>query len=362
MTNVTELTNDGQITKPRRPNLDYPFDESEAPTPGTVKKIVDGVFWVRMPLPISLEWINLWLLRDGDGWTIVDTGMATEDARNHWRKIFEECLDGLPVKRVIVTHMHPDHVGLAGWITRKFDCPLYMSRLEYTSCRMLVADTGREAPQAGIKFYEDAGWDNEAIETYKKRFGGFGRATSRLPDAYIRLRDGDEIDIGGSSWRVLTGEGHCPEHVCLFNAEQNLFISGDQLLPRISSNVSVFPTEPEADPLSDWINSCLKLKAELPEDVLVLPAHNLPFKGAHKRLDHLVRGHEVVLKRLKQKIRNPHRVIDLFPTIFGRKIERESYSLATGESIAHLNCLIERGEAKRIVTEDGYVMYEAVNA
>ena len=358
MTTAPELTSDGRLTKTGKAVLDYPFSDSETPAPGQVKEVADGVYWVRMPLPISLEWINLWLLRDGDGWTIVDTGMATEEARNHWRNIFATALDDKPVKRVIVTHMHPDHVGLAGWITRKFQCPMVMSRAEYTMCRMLVADTGREAPDAGIAFYKSAGWDDEALENYKARFGGYGRATSRLPDAFIRVREGDKLTIDGSDWEVMTGEGHCPEHVCLFNQEKNLFISGDQVLPRISSNVSVFPTEPEGDPLRAWIESCEKLQSKLPEDVLVLPAHNLPFYGVNNRLEALIRGHETVLKRLKRKLKEPHGVVELFPTVFGRKIERESYSLATGETLAHLNCLIHRGEVVREMREDGRAVYQ----
>ncbi len=269
-------------TSSRKPRLDYPFPE--APEPGSVLEVADGVFWVRMPLPFALEWINLWLLRDGEGWTIVDTGLATEETRTHWRSVFETVLDGRPVKRVICTHMHPDHSGLAGWITRKFQCPLVMSRLEYLTCRVLLADTGREAPDAGISFFKAAGWDETALESYRKRFGGFGRAVSRFPDSYQRLEAGDSVAIDGSDWKVMIGNGHSPEHVCLFNADKNLFISGDQVLPRISSNVSVFPTEPDADPLGDWLASCERLADALPKDVLVLPAHNLPFVGVRARL------------------------------------------------------------------------------
>src|SRR5262249_55566911 len=195
----------------------------------------------------------------GDGWTIVDTGLALEDTRNHWRAIFDSTLKGKPVTRVICTHMHPDHMGLAGWITRKFEASLWISRLEYISARMLVADTGREAPSEGTRFYEQAGWTEAQIADYKTRFGGFGRLFSRVPDSFRRLSDNQQIEINGRTWRVITGNGHSPDHVSLWQPELKLFISGDQVLPRISSNVSVFPTEPEADQLSDWLNSCKKL-------------------------------------------------------------------------------------------------------
>ncbi|NBC20501.1 MAG: MBL fold metallo-hydrolase, partial [Alphaproteobacteria bacterium] len=331
-----------------RGGLNYPFAE-DVPATGTVKEVGPGIYWVRMPLPFSLKWINLWLIDDGPGWTIVDTGMPLEDTRRAWREIFEDRLDGRPVTRIIVTHMHPDHVGNAGWLSRKFPgARLFMSRLEYISCRMLVADTGREAPEDAVGFYRRAGWDEAALEDYKSRFGGFGRGVSRMPDAYYRLEDGDRLEMAGETWQVITGHGHSPEHVCLFCPALGLLISGDQLLPRISSNVSVFPTEPEANPLADWMESCDKLIRAIPEDVLVLPAHNGPFHGAHKRLRHLIDGHELSLERLKSRLADqPRQVVQTFPALFGRKIGPDVLSMATGEAIAHLNCLIARGEARR---------------
>lgn len=339
--------------------LRYPL--GEPPTPGAAREIAPGVHWVCMPLPISLKWINLWLLADGDGWTIIDTGLALEESRVHWRAIFDATLAGKPVKRVICTHMHPDHVGLAGWICRKFGAPLWMSRLEYVTCRMLVADTGREAPEDGVRFFRGAGWDEQAITQYKARFGGFGMAVSRLPDSYHRIGDGDEIDIGGRLWRVITGAGHCPEHVCLWQEELKLFISGDQVLPRISSNVSVFPTEPDADPLTDWMRSCEKLHAGVPSDVLVLPSHNEPFLGLHERLRSLIEGHERSLERLRKRLQeSPKRAVDLFGAMFARKIGPDVLGMATGETIAHMNCLIGRGLARAVRDEEGVVRYESV--
>jgi glyoxylase-like metal-dependent hydrolase (beta-lactamase superfamily II) len=342
-----------------RATLVYPL--GEAPAPGTVREVAPGIYWLRMPLPFALKWINLWLLEDGDGWTIVDTGLAMEETRNYWRTIFDSALNGKPVKRVICTHMHPDHVGLAGWICRKFEAPLWMSRLEYVTCRMLVADTGREAPEDGVQFFRAAGWDEQAIAQYKARFGGFGMAVSRLPDSYRRISDGDGIEIGGLTWRVITGHGHCPEHVCLWQDELKLFISGDQVLPRISSNVSVFPTEPTADPLSDWLHSCAKLKAALPNDLLVLPAHNEPFTGLHERLTALIEGHERSLTRLLKRIEEePKRALDLFGALFARKIGDDLLGMATGETIAHMNCLIGRGLARAVRNDEGVIRYEPV--
>lgn len=344
-----------------RAALTYPHGDT-VPGVGKTMEVAPDVFWVRMPLPFSLQWINLWLIDDGPkGWTIVDTGMPLEDTKTAWRKIFDEQLGGRPVWRVIVTHMHPDHIGNAGWLSRKFpESEFWISRLEYITCRMLVADTGREAPRAGTDFYNAAGWTEDQIETYRARFGGFGRGVSQLPDAYRRLEGGMEFEMAGQIWQVVVGNGHSPEHACLYCPDLNVLISGDQLLPKISSNVSVFPTEPGADPLKDWLDSCEKLKSSIAADVLVLPAHNEPFTGAHDRLSHLIRGHEVALKRLLQRLtQEPRRVVDIFPAIFGRKIGEDVLSMATGEAIAHLNCLIARGQAVVEADDKGVNWYRA---
>ena len=332
---------DGFEGKTERARYDYPF--AEPPAVGTTLEVAPGVRWVRMPLPFSLKWINLWLIEDGDGWTVVDTGIPNSETKAHWRTIFENELQGRPIKRVIVTHMHPDHIGLAGWMTRKWQCELWITRLEYIQCRMLVADTGREAPQAGIDFYRAAGWAQEDLDRYVERFGGFGKAVSQLPDSFRRLSDGQEISIGDRTWRIVTGCGHSPDHACLWQPELNVLISGDQILPRISSNVSVFPTEPEANPLQDWLDSCAKLKSVVPADVLTLPSHNEPFRGAHKRLDALIEGHETGMKRVLQRLEEPKRALELFPALFARPIDKDSLGMATGETIAHLNCLKGRG-------------------
>jgi glyoxylase-like metal-dependent hydrolase (beta-lactamase superfamily II) len=339
-----------------RARLVYPC--GEAPKAGRVKPVAPGVFWVRMPLPFALQWINLWLIEDGDGYTLVDTGLATQEARANWELIFADKLRGKSIKRVICTHMHPDHVGLAGWISERFRCRLWMTRLEYVTCRMLVADTGRPAPEEGVRFYRSAGWNDAELANYRAKFGGFGRGVSALPEEFRRIDDGATIRIGARDWRVVAGHGHSPEHACLWQPELKLLISGDQVLPRISSNVSVFPTEPDADPLTDWLESCEKLRTLIPADTLVLPAHNEPFLGLHGRLRDLIGGHERTLARIEQRLaEGDKRAVDLFTTLFGRKVDADLLFLATGESIAHLNYLIERGRARAVHGTDGATRY-----
>jgi glyoxylase-like metal-dependent hydrolase (beta-lactamase superfamily II) len=337
-------------------NLDYPF--ATRPETGEAIEIAPGVHWVRMRLPFQLNHINLWLLEDEGGWTVVDTGVRDEPTAEAWEQLFSGAMKGLPVKRVIVTHLHPDHVGMAGWLVRRFDVALWMSRTDFLMCRTLVADTGEEAPKEAIRFYHAAGFPEDMLETYRTRFGGFGKGVYRLPNAYRRIVDGEEIAIGGRTWQVVVGRGHAPEHACLWCKELNLFISGDQILPRISSNVSLFPTEPEADPLREWLESCAHLRDLLPEDVLVLPSHNEPFRGAGLRLQELIDDHESNMEKLLALCAEPKRAVDVFPALFRSRITSGNFGMATGESLAHLNCLIYRGKIVKRTDESRVDWYQ----
>jgi len=333
----------------------YTFEK--APGMGELLQICEGVFWLRMPLPIMLGHINLWLLRDGESWVIVDTGMSDANTRQLWMELFAEQLQGLPVSRVLVTHLHPDHVGLAGWLCQHWGVPLWMSRTEYLLCRNLVSDTGRGAPEAGVDFYRRAGFDAESLADYRERFGGFGSVVSALPDAFIRLTDGMHLSIGGETWEVVIGRGHSPEHACLFCPARNLIISGDQILPTISSNVSVWPTEPNADPLADWLESCGNLKRCLPADVLVLPSHGKVFRGAPERLQALIDEHEDCLAKALELCVTPRSIVELFPALFKSAINRRNLIMATGESAAHVNCLLGRGQLELLEQRDGVDYY-----
>jgi glyoxylase-like metal-dependent hydrolase (beta-lactamase superfamily II) len=345
-------------------SLLYPC--GEPPATGQTREIALGVVWIRMPMPFRLDHVNLWAIRDGDGWAIMDTGLQTLDTATAWRSILADSgpLGGDKVTRVLVTHMHPDHIGMAGWMTRRFDCRLWMTRLEYLNCRVLTADTGREAPEDGVRFYRKAGWTEDDIENYRARFGNFGKMIHQVPDSYRRLQDGQRFTIGEHEWRVIVGTGHSPEHACLYCPDLKLLVSGDQVLPRISSNVSVFPTEPDADPLAEWLASLEKIKREVPNDVLVLPAHNEPFRGLHARLDYLAKGHERGLERLRQTLEQPKRAVDVFDSLFARRVEGDPHllGLATGETLAHLNYLVQRGEAVVARMEDGVAWYQLAGA
>ncbi len=330
--------------------LTYPL--GAPPAAGEAVEAAPGVLWMRLPLPMALDHVNVWALRDGDGWVVVDAGLRTPPTVAAWEAALAGPLGGRPVTRVICTHMHPDHIGLAGWLCERFGAPLLMSRLEYVTGRMLISDAG-PAPQAGADFYRRAGWDDVQIARWRDGYGRFGAAVAPLPAGYERLTEGDVLSVDGREWHVVVGDGHSPEHVCLWRKDDGVFIAGDQILPRISSNVSVWPTEPMADPLGDWLRSLARLRDLLPDDLLILPSHGEPFRGVHARLEALTRGHEVSLKRLERRLGDPARAVDVFATLFGRPVGDGLLGMATGEAIAHLNHLERHGRAVRRTGEGG---------
>ena len=344
-----------------KPKEEISYEFSERPASGEVMQVAAGVKWLRMPLPFALGHINLWLLEYDDGWAIVDTGVCTEESQTVWKQTFADGMDGRPATRVIVTHLHPDHVGCAGWLAEELNVELLMTREEYLLCRILASDTGRPAPDAGIRFYKSAGYSDKALDKYKERFGSFGKYVSPLPESYRRLQDGDVLVIGEYEWRVIVGRGHSPEHACLYCSELMLLISGDQLLPTISSNVSVHPTEPAANPLLDWMTSLRGLKEKIPVDTLVLPAHGKPFRGAHARLDQLIHEHESGLAELHRLCKEPKRAIDTFSALFKGRITGSNLMFAMGESIAHLNFLLGTGQMTVETDEDGIHWYQSID-
>jgi glyoxylase-like metal-dependent hydrolase (beta-lactamase superfamily II) len=329
------------------------------PEVGEAVDILPGMKWLRLPLPFMLGHINVWLLQDGDGWAIVDTGIFTSQTKEVWKNIFTDYLGDAPITQVLVTHLHPDHVGCAGWLCDRFDIELHMTRDEYLLCRLLVSDTGLPAPHEGRRFYRSAGFSEENMFRYIKMFGSFGKVVAPLPQSYHRLHQERPVNIGENIWQVITGHGHSPEHACLFCPEQNVLISGDQILPTISSNVSVFPTEPTANPLSGWFESLHRLKTLLPDDVLVLPSHGKPFRGVKTRLDALIKEHETGLDKLREFCREPKRAVDVFPALFKSKITDNNLIMATGEAIAHLNYLWYEGELEVAKFENGVRWYRS---
>jgi glyoxylase-like metal-dependent hydrolase (beta-lactamase superfamily II) len=339
--------------------LQYPFDT--LPEPGGIIDVAPGIKWLRMPLPMALDHINLYLVEDHDGWWVIDTGMGLGNTQELWQKVMDNELQGKPIKAVLCTHMHPDHIGQAGWICDNWRVPLYMSSPDYYQARSFRSMTSSELNWTTEQFYRRAGLGDDFIENMKKNMGGFAKITEPMPTAFHRLIDGQYLTIGDDSWRVITGYGHCPEHICLYSETQNILISGDQVIPRITSNVSVNPGEPEANPLRVWLESHQKFLDLLPPDPLILPSHNTPFYGLHARLHYLIAHHEDHMLAIEEACIEPKTAVDLLPVLFKRKLDGQQLHMALGECIAHLHLLMERDAIARTLHDDGVYYFSSID-
>lgn len=350
MASIPDL--DQSFTPTSHKGLTYPFGGAE-PGRGEIMPVAPGIGWVRLAMWGPLKHVNCWLLEDGDGHALVDTGFNRDDSRAEWKQLAGGPLAKGRVTQVIGTHMHPDHIGLAGWMCRFHDAPLLMTRGEYLTAQYLVADAQDSVPDEISVFRVGCGWSPEQVEHAARRgWAGFRQIVTPLPRSYTRIKDGDLLPIGGRTWRVIVGSGHSPEHACLLDAANGIFVSGDQVLPRISPNVSLGIMEPEADPLGEWFDSIAKLKTEVPADVLVLPGHGDPFTGLHARLDAMDREHRERLDDLERLlVEAPRRVTDCFSRLFRRAIGDDMLGMATGEALAHLRRLEVEGRAERETRE-----------
>lgn len=333
---------------------------SSAPEFGQPTAIEAGVWYLRLPLPFKLNHINVWLLEDEGGYTLVDTGVATPEVRAHWDALCDTFLKDKPLVRVICTHTHPDHIGMAGELCRRFKVPLWMTAGEYLLGRVLVADLPGVQRDDLVDFYDRHGLAAEkAEETGMARGGIFRRLVGEMPTAYQRMREGDAIRIGGHDWVVHTGFGHSPEHASLVCESRGLMISGDMLLPKISTNVSVFSSEPDSNPLQLFLDS-LKRMQSLPDSLRVLPSHGIPFTGVAHRTQALLDHHDGRLKALLDALEGPMTAREVIPALFARELDSHQLSFAIGEAIAHLHLLMYRGLIKRQVDTDGRIRFSKV--
>jgi glyoxylase-like metal-dependent hydrolase (beta-lactamase superfamily II) len=331
----------------------YPF---ERPEPGATIEVAPGIVWVRMKLPFALDHVNLWLLRDGDGWTAVDTGYNNDETRALWDSAFDRVLEGRPVTRLIVTHFHPDHLALAGWIVERFGCPLWMTYSEWMQAHLNRLGGATADVDARIAFYAANGIAEESAVGYRMKRPDFSRIILPLPDAMHRMVDGHSVAIDGREWRIITGAGHSPEHAALWCEDLNVLISGDQVLPRITTNISLQSVEPDGDPLRLYLESLEKFRS-VRADALVLPSHDRPFHGLHDRLDALAEHHEERLEAAWDACAEPCTGYDLIPVLFKRKLDAHQTGFAIGEALSHANCLVGRGRLARRRDTDGLIRY-----
>jgi glyoxylase-like metal-dependent hydrolase (beta-lactamase superfamily II) len=296
---------------------------------------------------MALDHVNIYALDDGDGWTVIDTGLDSRRGRALWQALLEGPLFGKPLRRVVVTHHHPDHIGLAGWLIAQ-GAELITTRTAWLLARMLVLDVQERPTDEQMAFWRAAGLDRAALaQRAGERPFNFADCVSPLPLGYTRIADGDEITMAGRRWQILTGDGHAPEHATFWSRDDDLVLGGDQLLPSISPNIGVYPTEPGADPLGEWIASCRRFRSVATDRHFVLPGHKLPFTGLPIRLDQMIENHQGALARLLGHLDRPHRAVDCFPALFKREIGPETFGLALVETVAHLNHLLRTGAVQR---------------
>lgn len=327
------------------------------PESGSVCQVADGVYWLRMPLPFALDHINLYLLEGDDGLYIVDTGVQS----NRSKAIWQHCLAtlGKPLAGVIVTHMHPDHCGLAGWLCQHFKVPLYMSALEYYGAIAYFSPNPGADVSVERDYFIRAGLSEQQASEYVKDHNQYVESVSPIPLAYHRLRDGATLSIGERNWQIHTFGGHSPEHVCLFDPVEKLLIGGDQILPFISPNIGVYSREPEANPLTDYLASLQALKA-LPADTLVLPAHNRLYTGLHTRCDELTSHHESLLDNLLTHCNTAKTLCECLPVLYGRELTGQLLFFALAEGLAHLNFLVKADKLSRLLDDAGVYRYQIV--
>ena len=331
----------------------------EVPAHGQPVQVVPGFFWLRMKLPFALDHVNLWIVDEGDaGWTLIDTGLGDAPSKEIWDSLFSGFLAGRPVARVIGTHFHPDHAGNIGSIVARTGAELLMSRTEWLTARMLAADTSDDFVQGGRRFDLACSLPQDLLEFRAKRGNYYRKGVDPIPYSFTRLADGDEIKLGGSTFRVIVGEGHSPEQVTLYSAERDLLIAADQVLPSISPNVAVWPSEPLADPLGGFLRT-LGRYALVSDDALVLPSHKAPFMGVQHRIEQLRRHHEERLEATLAACREPITAAEAMLDLFPRALDMHQMSFALGETVAHLNRLVIEGSLLREKNHAGVNIYTA---
>lgn len=336
------------------PDLDLHHPVSSPPAPGQLIEIAPGIRWARLPLPFRLNHVNIYLIDDGDGVAIVDTGIDDAECRDGWETLLAGPLAGRPITRLIVTHCHPDHVGLAHWLAEREGLTLETTETEYLTSLAILLDPGALEAEPYRGFYLGRGLDEEVTEAVLSGGHKYLRMVSGLPKTFRRVIAGERLRIGGRDFDVITGGGHSPEQIMLHCATERVFLSADQVLPRISPNIGVYARDPEGDPLGIFLRSLRALKETVPDDVLVLPGHDLPFVGLHRRVDGLIRHHEercgAIIGACRQ---DPHSPAELIPVIFHRALDPHQTGFAFGETLAHVNYLLRRGRLRQLPPKDG---------
>ena len=316
-----------------------------APAPGEAVELVDGVLWARMPLPFALNHVNVYLLADTGGWAVVDTGLGGEATRKIWLQLLSGPLKGAKLTRIIATHHHPDHIGLAGWLAGVFEAPVLATEAEFLFAENLRQNERILDEEIFRRFYRRHRMEDQFVAAVVKQGRYYKHMVSELPWPYHQVSAGERLTIGGRRFEVMTGGGHSSDQILLYCAEDALFLPADQVLPGISPNISVHAYSPEADPLGQYLRSLAAIKAAVPEDVLILPGHNAPFSGLHERIDQLVEHHGARCAIIAEACRRePRTASEMLPLLFPRALDIHQTSFAFGETLAHMNAMARLGQ------------------
>lgn len=326
-------------------SIKHPF--ADVPIDNQAVKIAEDVLWLRLPLPMALNHVNLYAFYDSNGWTLIDSGMNTEAVRQIMPKLMVGPLEGLPIKRVILTHHHPDHVGMAGWFQTQYDAEILATQTAWLMARMLTLDVQDKPSFESLEFYRRAGVPADMMTKYEaRRPFNFADCVHPIPLGFRRIKEGDELQFGGQTWRVHIGHGHAPSHATFWSEDSSMVVGGDQFLADITPNIGVYPTEPEANPLAEWLDSCKKFQ-EIAADQLVLPGHKKPFTGLRLRLEQLIDNHLSALERIKKRLLASATTHDILEPLFKRQIHENDYGMAIVEAVAHMNWLHQAGVVQR---------------
>ncbi len=339
--------------------LEFPF--TQKPQEYNPVVIEEGVLWFRLPLPMALDHVNVFVFEDGNGWTIIDTGFYTERCVDIWQKIIHQHLAPKPITRVIITHYHPDHIGMAGWFRTKYNAEIITTQISWLFARMLVLDVQDVHTQESLSYFQKAGLSSEELEERKNaRPFNFADVVHTIPLGYNRIAEGDLIPIGKRNWRVIIGNGHAPAHATFWAEDGTICLGGDQFLPEITPNIGVYASEPEANPLADWLASCRRFNGLGNNETLILPGHKAPFRGVEDRTAQLVEHHNSSLEVLQNFLSEPKSVMECFEVLFGRRIPAREFGLATAEAYAHLNYLWKQGKIARNIDGEGVYRWQTV--
>ena len=327
--------------------------------PGKLKEVAPGIYWIRMALPFQLDHVNLWALEDDGGWTLIDTGLKNDQTLASWEALFATSLSERPIKRIIVTHYHPDHIGLAGWLTQRLNAEMWMTEAEWETATLLYNCSSHDYTDKSMNFYRASGFDNRHMDLVKKRQNPYTQRVSPIPKSFCKIAEGDLIYINGVEWRVIIGKGHSPELICLYSEETRVLISGDQILPKITPNVSLWPMVPEANPLENFLLSIKKFQ-NLDPCTLVLPSHNWPFRGLHARLIELIKHHDQRIRDVAIACSQPKDATMILKHLFHRELDTHQFFFAIGESLAHLRYLVKMGKMTMEAGPDGIENYKTI--